>query len=79
MKKLVFATQVFGVIAMFPIVMILELNRSNQPSTESNSTSIFKHHVEMKNICLIENVTGKLEKDVIPATAEIVLLQAFKK
>ena len=79
MKKLVFATQVFGVIAMFPFVMILELNRSNVHSTESNSTSIFKHHVEMKNICFIENATGKLEKDVFPATAEIVIVQAFKK
>ena len=77
MKKLAFAIQVFGIIAMFPIVMILELNRSNVRSAESDS--IFKHQVEMKNIFLIKNVTGKLEKDVFPATAEIVLLQAFKK
>ena len=77
MKKLAFAIQVFGIIAMFPFFMFLELNRSDVRSIENNST--FKHHEEMKNIFLIKNVTGKLEKDVFPATAETVLLQAIKK
>ena len=79
MKKLVFAIQVFGVIAMFPFVMILELNRSNVSSIENNSMSIIKHPVDMKSNGLPGNVTGKLQKDVFPATVETILLQAFKK
>ena len=78
MKKFVFATQVFGVIALFPIVMILELNRSNVRSAEINSIAI-KQHVEMKNICVIENVAGKLKKDVFPVIVETILIKAFKK
>ncbi len=79
MKKLVFATQVFSVLAMFPFVMILELNRSNVSSSESISRSITKQGIEMLNINLPGKEIDKLEKDVFPATAETILLQAFKK
>ncbi len=79
MKKLVFATQVFGVIAMFPFVMFLELNRSNVSSAEGISRSITKQRIEMINIHLPGKEIDKLEKDVFPATVETILLQAFKK
>lgn len=74
MKKLVFAIQVFGIIALFPVVMILELNRSNVRSYENNSRLMIEQHMEINSISL----PVKLEKDIFPATVETILLQAFK-
>ena len=59
MKKLVFATQVFGLIAMFPIVVILELNHGKRNTTESNSTSTVIQKVEKTNIVFPEKGNDK--------------------
>jgi hypothetical protein len=44
MKKLVFAFQVFGLLAMFPIVVILEMNHvtGTAPKNNFNSRVILK-------------------------------------
>ena len=78
MKKLVFAAQVFGVIAMFPIIMFLELNRSNVNSVETNSRLMIKQHVEVKSICLHKNKIAKLKKYVYPAIMETILVHSLK-
>jgi hypothetical protein len=57
MKKTVFAAQVFGLIAMLPMVVILEMNhvpnQQNRPSGKVSTT-------EKKVISWPEKITGKL-------------------
>ena len=74
MKKLVFATQVFGIIAMFPTVVILEMNHTKAGASESESTSGFKQETEMTRLSLPEKKNLTTEKDVFPITPETFLL-----
>ena len=74
MKKLVFATQVFGLIAMFPAVVILEINHTKAGAFESESTSGFKQKTEMKRLSLPEKKNLTTEKDVFSNTQETFLL-----
>lgn len=39
MKKLVFTIQVFGVIAMFPLYAVLEINHAREKSPSNNTSS----------------------------------------
>ena len=41
MKKIVHATQMFALIAMFPVIVILELNHTTPTSSEIDSPSKF--------------------------------------
>ena len=42
MKKLVFAAQVFGLLAMFPIVVFLEMNHETGRSENVNPSEVMK-------------------------------------
>lgn len=46
MKKLLFAVQVFGIIAMFPIYVILEMNHGTQKLSENKNPAVVKERVE---------------------------------
>ena len=46
MKKLVFAVQVFGIIAMFPIYVILEMNHGTEKLSENKNYLGGKEGVE---------------------------------
>ena len=46
MKKLVFAVQVFGIIAMFPIYVILEMNHGTEKLFENKNHPVVKDRVE---------------------------------
>lgn len=74
MKKLVFATQVFGIIAMFPVVVILEMNHTKAGASGSDSASSFKQKTEMRNINLQEKKNLTMEKEVFSNTPETFLL-----
>jgi hypothetical protein len=74
MKKLVFATQVFGIIALVPIVVILEMNHTKAGAFDSESTSGFKQETEMTRFSLPEKKNLTTEKDVLPVTPETFLL-----
>ncbi len=74
MKKLVFAAQVFGLIAMFPIVVILEMNHTTGRSSERNSTSCAKQQSEAISISLPEKEKNKTGNEAFTVTNEIFLL-----
>jgi hypothetical protein len=59
MKKLVFAVQVFGLMAMFVAVVILEMNHKKGDSYEKNSTAIIKQNAETKSIYLPQKAKDK--------------------
>jgi len=56
MKKTVFAAQVFGLLAIVPIIVILEMNHVPGSSTETN-TSVVKEKTE-------HNITRLPEKQI---------------
>lgn len=74
MKKLAFVTQVVGLIAMFPVVVILEMNHTKARASESDSTSGFKEKTEMKSIRLPEKKNHTIAKKVFGNIPETVLL-----
>jgi hypothetical protein len=74
MKKLVFATQVFGIIALVPIVVILEMNHTKAGAFDSESTSGFKQETEMTRFSLPEKKNLTTKKDVFPVAPETFLL-----
>ena len=74
MKKLVFAAQVFGLIAIFPIVVILEINHGARSSSESNSTSSVVQKPEKTSICLPEKGKDKMVNEAFLITLKILLL-----
>jgi hypothetical protein len=75
MKKIVFAVQVFGLIAMFPIVVILEMNHTAGGSSESNSPSSRIQTTEKTSIRLPENAKEEMENDEFSITLEPFLLK----
>ena len=46
MKKIVFAVQVFGIIAMFPIYVILEMNHGTGRVPENKSRPVVSERME---------------------------------
>ena len=74
MKKLVFAAQVFGFMAMFPIVVFLEMNHAAGGSSESNSTSSVIQNTETISICLPEKVKDKMVNETFSITLKTLLL-----
>ena len=74
MKKLVFAAQVFGLIALFPAVIILEMNHGKRSARESDSTSCVKPNTEKISIRLPEKITDKMENEAFTITLKTFLL-----
>lgn len=70
MRKLVFATQVLGIIAMFPVVVILEMNHTKAGASEIDSTSSLKKKTELKSISLPEQENLTMQKEVFSNTPE---------
>lgn len=78
MKKIVFAVQVFGLIAMFPIVVVLEMTHGTGGSSKRNSTSGVKQKIEIISICLPEKGKDKMGNEAFPVTPETsLLIKAF--
>jgi hypothetical protein len=74
MKKLVFAAQVFSLMAMLPFVVILEMNQSKAEAPESNSTPGFKQSTATITTTLLSKKNGKTGNEISPTTPEIFLL-----
>lgn len=73
MKKIVFAIQVFGLIALFPIYEVVEVNHGMGSSSEGNSTSSIKHKTEIMNICLPDKGKHNMGNESLPVTLETFL------
>lgn len=74
MKKLVFATQIFSLIAMIPVVVLFEMNHTKVQACESNSTSNLKQTIEIINQCVPAIKKIAVEKDIFSGTAVTFLL-----
>ena len=74
MKKLVFAAQVFGLIAMFPVVVILEINHGTGNLSKSNSIPNIKLQTDIIDINLPQKGKDKMENESIPITIDTSLL-----
>lgn len=75
MKKLVFATQVFGLIAIFPIVVILEMNHKTGGSSKTNSSSPAVPDTEKTSILLQKKQNDKIVNETFIVTPEMFLLK----
>ena len=64
MKKIVFAVQVFGILAMFPIYIVLEMNHGTEsfPGTKNHPVDIEK--VEKNNTPVSLNAEEQIESAV---------------
>lgn len=74
MKKIVFAAEVFGLIAMLPIVMILQLNHIAGVSNETNSPSSVMKKKEKTIIHLSEKLKDKIANKSFSITQETIFL-----
>jgi hypothetical protein len=75
MKKLLFATEVFGLIVMFPIVLILQLNHAAVVSNENNSPSnVMKKKKEKITIHLSEKLKAEPVNESFSLTQETIFL-----
>ena len=73
MKKLVFATQVFGLIAMFPIVVILEMNHKPAGAAKSNPAFRAVEETEKAILILPEKQNDKMINRTFPLTPQMFL------
>jgi hypothetical protein len=74
MKKIVFAAEVFSLIAMLPIVMILQLNHAAGVSNETNSPSGVMKKKEKTSIDLSEKLKDKIVNKPFSITQETIFL-----
>jgi hypothetical protein len=74
MKKLVFATEVLGLIVIFPIVMILQLNHEAGVSKENNSPSGVMKKKEKTSIHLSEKLKDESVNKSFSITEETIFL-----
>jgi len=74
MNKLLFATQLFSLMAMLPFVIILEMNHTKSGESESNSTSGLKQTTETISTSLPIKRNGKMGNEISLNTPEIFLL-----
>lgn len=70
MKKIVFAAEVFGLIVMFPIVMILRMNHAAGVSNENNSPSGVMKKKEKTSIHLSEKLKDEPANESFGITQE---------
>ena len=75
MKKTVFAAQVFALIAMLPIVVILEMNHVSGGSSENNAPSGSIKKTENTMIGLPEKAKDKRVSETFSITLETFLLK----
>lgn len=74
MKKFVFAAEVLGLIVMFPIVMILQLNHTAGVSNENNSPSSVMKKKEKTSIHLSEKMKDEIANESFSITQETIFL-----
>ena len=74
MKNLVFATQVFSLMAMLPVVVFLEMNHTKAEESESNSTLGFKQSTATISTSLLSKKNGKTGNEISLNTPETFLL-----
>lgn len=74
MKKIEFAAQVFTLIAMFPIVVVLEMNHAKPGFSKRNSSYRVVQKPAKTNILLHEKVKAKMADEAFPITLEIFIL-----
>jgi hypothetical protein len=75
MKKLVFTAQVFSLIAMFPIVAVLEMTHAKSGFSKRNSSYNVVQKPAKTNILLHEKVKAKMADEVFPITLETFFLK----
>lgn len=70
MKKIEFAAQVFTLIAMFPIVVVLEMTHAKSGFSKRNSCYNVVQKPAKTNILLHEKVKAKMADETFPITLE---------
>lgn len=75
MKKLVFAAQVFGLIAMLPIVVILEMNHVTSGASQINVPSDVIMQTEKSIVDLPGKAKDKWVNEPFSTTLEMLLLK----
>jgi hypothetical protein len=75
MKKIVFAVQVFGLIAMFPIIVVLEMNHIPGSSPENNYPPGVLKKTEKTSTRLPERAKDKMANEVFSIRIETFLLK----
>lgn len=75
MKKLVFAAQVFGLIAMFPTVVILEMNHKSTDTSKTNSSLGTVQGTEKSNLLLPQKQNDKMVHETFTVTPQMFLLK----
>lgn len=73
MKKIVFAAQVVGLIAMFPILVMLEMNHPAGTSPANNAPSHFIKKVEETSTRFPEKVKDQVINEGFPVMLKILL------
>jgi hypothetical protein len=61
MKKIVFAVQVFGIIALFPIYVVFEMNHGTEKSPENMNHPVVKERIEKTIIRASLNAEAQIE------------------
>jgi hypothetical protein len=74
MKKLVFAAQVFSLMAMLPFVVVLEMNHTKAEAFESNTTPGFKQSTATIATSLPSKRNAKTGNEISSAIPETFLL-----
>jgi len=68
MKKLVFAIQMFGLLAMFPVVVFLEMNHATRRFPENTNPSNVVMNSEKSFVDVAEKSTDKRLDEVFKIT-----------
>lgn len=74
MKKIVFAFQVFGLIVMFPIYVVLEMNHGSVKLTGNNSRQGITGKMVKKGIEQSINTKSQNRDDIFYMTQKILFL-----
>ncbi|MEP7110463.1 MAG: hypothetical protein ABI760_20885 [Ferruginibacter sp.] len=77
MKKIVFAIQVFSLLAMFPVIVILEMNHATRGLHENNPSPGVTEQVKSKSIDLFKSSSKKNEDGLFMPAGTILLREAF--
>jgi hypothetical protein len=75
MKKTLFAIEVFGLIAMFPLYAVVELNHKRSTSTANDTRLIVIEERIKQNIPSVINSKEEHENDVFFIGQKILLLK----
>jgi len=75
MKKILFAAQVFGLIVMFPLIVVLEMNHVQGGTPEKNFPSGLT--MDKAAIRLHGSTKSTVKNDVFAITFETLLLKTY--